>query len=93
MSLLLDEPSPGLALELGAVLPWSLTSLSLWIDHGWSEASWELTVVQLLQRKREHVPLLETLHVGGYFDASLEEMIRGACSQEQVYFTFLSRLP
>ena len=90
MSLLLDEPLPGLALELGAVLPRSLTSLSIWIDPSWTEAGWELFVIQLLQSKRENVPLLERLHVAGYFDPSLEETIRGACVSGEVDVTFLS---
>jgi hypothetical protein len=84
---LLFEPS---ALELGAVLPRSLASLSLWIDPDWDEAGWELIVIRLLQNKPENVPLLERLHLGGNFDTSLEETIRAACVSGLVDVTFNS---
>jgi hypothetical protein len=90
MLMLLGEPSPGVALELGAVLPRSLTSLSLWIDPSWDKAGWELVVVRLLQNRQENVPLLERLHVRGYFDTSLEKTIQAACVAGQVEVTFLS---
>jgi hypothetical protein len=90
MSLLFGEPSQGLALDFGAVLPRSLTSLSLWIDPDWDGAGWRPVVVRLLQSKRKNVPLLARLHVAGYFDVGSEEMIRVACVLGQVDVTFLS---
>jgi hypothetical protein len=87
---LLGEPSPGLTLELSVLLPQSLTSLSLWVDPEWEIEGWELVVVRLLQNKQENVPLLERLHVEGYFDTSLEERIRETCVLGQLEVTFSS---
>ena len=86
ISLLPDEPfarTP--VVQLGAILPPSLTSLSLWIDPDWDDARWERIVVQLLESKRETVPLLKTLSVGGSYHCAEEVVVvQRACAQAEM---------
>jgi hypothetical protein len=84
ISMLLGSAWSPLTHDLGTVLPPSLTSLSLGMDHDWADGRSTTALVQLLEGKRETVPLLEQLHVKGFMKPAERERIQQACDAADV---------
>jgi hypothetical protein len=60
----------------------------VWIDQEWADGGSSIALVQLLESKRETVPLLEELYVKGFMKLAEGEMIQQACDAAHVVVAF-----